>query len=221
MTRPRRPRRHRVALVDDHDVVALALRSAIADAPDLEFVGSATTVDDLIGARLSADIVLLDLRLADDSHPADNVARLTDAGCRVLAYTSGESPYLLRQVARTPVLGIIKKSDPVATLPNTIRAAAHGDPIVTTEWAAALDSDPELDRAGLSPQEQRVLSMFASGIRAQSVAEQAGISPGTVDDYVRRVRAKYARIGHPAHTKVDLYKRAVEDGYLPMPGSEP
>jgi hypothetical protein len=34
---------------------------------------------------------------------------------------------------------------------------------------------------------------------------------------VRRIRQKYARAGRPAHTKIDLYKRAVEDGILPSP----
>jgi hypothetical protein len=41
-----------------------------------------------------------------------------------------------------------------------------------------------------------------------------------VDDYVRRIRAKYAKIGRHAPSKVDLYKRAVEDGFLPPPGNE-
>jgi hypothetical protein len=42
----------------------------------------------------------------------------------------------------------------------------------------------------------------------------------TIEDYVRRIRAKYARAGRPAMTKVDLYKRAVEDGFLPAPNEQ-
>jgi hypothetical protein len=33
-------------------------------------------------------------------------------------------------------------------------------------------------------------------------------------DHVRRIRGKYAAAGRPAATKVDLYRRAVEDGYI-------
>jgi DNA-binding NarL/FixJ family response regulator len=88
---------------------------------------------------------------------------------------------------------------------------------MSVEWAAAMDGDPQLDRAGLSPQEQTVLSLFARGLKAQAVGAQLGIAVGTVDDYVRRIRAKYVRAGRPAYTKVDLYKRAVEDGLLPAP----
>jgi two-component system response regulator DevR len=39
-----------------------------------------------------------------------------------------------------------------------------------------------------------------------------------VVDYIRRVRSKYERVGRPANTKIDLYKRALEDGILPVPG---
>ena len=52
------------------------------------------------------------------------------------------------------------------------------------------------------------------------VCEQAGIAVSTIEDYVRRIRAKYARAGRPAVTKVDLYKRAVEDGFLPAPNEQ-
>lgn len=64
-----------------------------------------------------------------------------------------------------------------------------------------------------------MLAMFADGAKAQAVAYANQISPATVEDYVRRIRAKYVRAGRPAPTKVDLYKRAVEDGFLPSPSS--
>lgn len=210
----------RVGLVDDHEIVSVALQSAIDLLPGLEFAGSAPTVPDLLSAHTGLDLVVLDLRLADGSSPANNVERLTDAGAKVLAFTSGESPYLVRLVAKTPVLGVIRKSEPLAVLLDALTRAAEGEAVLSTDWAAAVASDPELERAGLSHQEQKVLSMFASGSKAQTVASENGIAAGTVDDYVRRIRAKYARIGRAAHTKVDLYKRAVEDGFLPLPGSE-
>ena len=62
--------------------------------------------------------------------------------------------------------------------------------------------------------------MFATGLKTQSVASALGIAVGTVEDYVRRIRSKYARVGRAAPTKIDLYKRAIEDGFLPIPGRE-
>ena len=208
-----------VGLVDDHELVSVALSSVIAQLPQPHFVGMAATVDDLLAVHPALDLVVLDLRLADGSSPVNNVDRSVAAGSNVLAFTSGENPYLLRLVAKTAVLGVIRKSESLAVLDDALMRAAAGEPVVSTDWAAALDSDPRLTEAALSPQEQKVLSLFANGHKAQAVAYQAGISPGTVDDYVRRVRAKYSRVGRHAHTKVDLYKRAVEDGFLPPPGA--
>lgn len=210
-----------VALIDDHEIIALALREAINHIPELGFAGVAATVDELIDSYPDAGLVVLDLRLADGSSPIGNVERLVERGAAVIAYTSGENPYLLRLVATTSILGIVRKSDPVALLVDTLTQAARGRAVMSTEWAAAIDSDPGLDAAALSVQEQQVLRLFATGLKAQSVAVEMKIAVPTVEDYVRRIRTKYARIGRSADTKIDLYKRAIEDGFLPLPDSGP
>ena len=210
--------RLRVGLVDDHEVIGTAVRTALRSTGELELVAVAPTVDALLAQRLRPlDLVVLDLRLADGSSPVNNVDQLVRAGSNVIAYTSGESPYLLRAVARTPVLGIVRKSEPLEALTTALIRAAYGQPVMTSDWARTVESDPLLADAKLSRQEQRMLALFADGNTAQSVAQQAGIAVSTIEDYVRRIRAKYARAGRPATTKVDLYKRAIEDGFLPMP----
>lgn len=49
------------------------------------------------------------------------------------------------------------------------------------------------------------------------MARQLGVSRETVLDHVRHIRVKYSDAQRPAPTKVDLYRRAVEDGVLPPP----
>ncbi|MFC5501044.1 LuxR C-terminal-related transcriptional regulator [Lysinimonas soli] len=210
----------RVALVDDHAIVEVAFRAALAEVPSVQFLGISPTVHELLVEHPDAELVVLDLRLADGSSPISNVTALREHGMRVIAYTSGEDPYFVRLVARTEVLGIVRKSAPVDVLLETIRSAAAGQALMSTEWAAAIDADPELADAGLSAQEEAVLAMFATGLKTQAVASALGIAVGTVEDYVRRIRSKYARVGRAAPTKIDLYKRAIEDGFLPMPGRE-
>ena len=210
----------RVALVDDHAIVEVALRAALSDIVSVEFVGVSPTVHELLATHGDAEIVVLDLRLADGSSPITNVGALRERGMRVIAYTSGEDPYLVRLVARTDVLGVVRKSAPVDVLLETIRSAVDGEALMSTEWAAAIDADPELSQAELSSQEESVLALFATGLQTPAVAAALGIAAGTVNDLVRRIRVKYARAGRAAPTKIDLYKRAIEDGFLPMPGRE-
>jgi DNA-binding NarL/FixJ family response regulator len=210
----------RVALVDDHAIVEVAFRAALADMPSVSFIGVAPTVHELLSEHPDAELVVLDLRLADGSSPVSNVSALRDRDMRVIAYTSGEDPSLVRLVARTEVLGIVRKSAPVEVLLETIRAAVDGEALMSTEWAAAIDADPELSAARLSPQEESVLALYATGLKTQAVAATLGIAVGAVEDHVRRIRVTYARLGRAAPTKIDLYKRAIEDGYLPLPGRE-
>jgi two-component system response regulator DevR len=210
----------RVALVDDHAIVEVAFRAALADMPSVSFVGVSPTVHDLLSEHPDAELVVLDLRLADGSSPISNVSALRERDMRVIAYTSGEDPYLVRLVARTDVLGIVRKSAPVEVLLETIRAAVAGEALMSTEWAAAIDADPQLSEARLTPQEESVLALFATGLKTQAVAAALGIAEGTVGDHVRRIRVTYARLGRAAPTKIDLYKRAIEDGFLPLPGRE-
>lgn len=207
----------RVALVDDHEVVALAVGSVILEHAGLAYVGHAPTVDALLAAELRADLVVLDLNLRDGTSPDENVARLEAAGARVLVLTSGEHPYLIRAVSRTGALGIVRKSAPAEVLIDAIARAAAGEPIVTTEWAAAIDADPELASAPLSAREREVLALYASGLGAKQVAFRLQISENTVDDHIRRIRQVYGELARPARTKVELYQRSLEDGYLPVP----
>lgn len=208
----------RIGLIDDHAAVAIAVRAALERTSELCLVTSATTVDGLRSTcRDMPEIVVLDLRLADGTSPATNVERLTAAGSQVLAYTSGESRYLLREVARTGVLGIVRKSEPLSALPAALLDIVRGHPRMDLTWAATVSDDPRTVNAKLSKHEQRIVSLFADGYTAQAVADTAGIALSTVEDYIRRIRAKYATAGRPAVTKVDLYKRAIEDGFLPTP----
>lgn len=207
----------RVAIVDDHELVAVAVGSLIHSHHSLGYVGHATTVDGLLALNLAAELVVLDLHLRDDSPPSVNVERLRASGAEVIVLTSGENPYLIREVSRTEVLGILRKSGPPDEIIEAIAEAATGRPIATTEWAAAIDSDPELRGAPLTLREREVLALYASGLGAKAVAYRLSVSENTIDDHIRRIRAVYAQTHRPANTKVELYRRGMEDGYLPFP----
>jgi two-component system, NarL family, nitrate/nitrite response regulator NarL len=70
-------------------------------------------------------------------------------------------------------------------------------------------------RPHLSVQETAVLLAYVSGLKLTAAARRAGVRPGTAKQYLDRVKRKYAGIGRPAHTKLELATRAREDGLLP------
>ena len=206
-----------IALVEDHALIALGFRDLVASAADLRLVGMVATVEDLGAITEPIDLVVLDLRLNDGTSPADNVAAVHHRGSHVLIYTGAEDRRLIQQAARSGALGLIRKSAEPEVLLDAIRRAAAGREVFGADWAAAIDADDELQDARLSPREQEVLSLYASGETAISVAQRTGLARETVADYVTRIRKKYAEAGRPAHSRVDLFRRALEDGLLEGP----
>lgn len=154
----------------------------------------ACTVGELLEQTTDLDVVILDLRLGDGTSPRENVARLAEHGIGTVVYTSGEHPDLLRLAARAGTLGVVLKSAPEEEIVGAVRAGGRGDTVLTTEWAAAIDGDPNLDAVDLSPQLQRVLTLYASGGTSISVGEELGVAPNTVNEYLKRIRQKYAML---------------------------
>lgn len=206
-----------IALVEDHALIALGFRDLIATAPDLRLAGMVASVDDVAALGSGIDLVVLDLRLSDGSTPEANIAALHARGVHVLIYTGGEDRELIQGAARSGALGLVRKSAAPDVLLDAVRTAAQGREVFGTDWAAAIDSDEAIVDARLSEREREVLALYASGLTAASVAHGLGVSRETVADYVSRIRRKYAGAGRPAVSRVDLYKRALEDGLVEGP----
>lgn len=66
----------------------------------------------------------------------------------------------------------------------------------------------------LSERELDVLTLYTSGLKIETIGRRLGLSPHTVNTYLRRVRAKFARAGQPVSTALDLYVAGVGLGVL-------
>lgn len=208
--------------IDDHELSLRGLSALIAEASDLELVGTYPTVPALLQSTDNTDqldLVILDLRLADDSDPAQNVLALELVTENVLVLSSAESPYLVRKALRTGVLGVVQKSEKPENILDAIRLACEGKGALSTEWASVVDSDPLIDTVDLSDRQREVLELYASGESTKRVATMTGLTSNTVLDYLGRIRAKYAAAGRAKHSpnKSEMYRLAQEDGYLPGP----
>jgi DNA-binding NarL/FixJ family response regulator len=208
-----------VAAVDDHPLVLDGIESWIAaHGSGIRIAGTAATVAGLLaGPGRDAHVVLLDLDLRDGTTVQDNVAALRAAGPAVLVLAASDKPLSVRAAMRAGAAGYVLKSEPTAQVRAAIEAVAAGQDWISPRLAYIFATDDTPDRPALSPQEARALELYATGMPMKSVARRMAISEETVKQYVSRVRKKYARADRPAPTKLELYHRAVEDGYLPPP----
>ena len=111
-------------------------------------------------------------------------------------------------------LSIIRKSAPPDDLVEAVLAAAEGVTFPTPDWAAALDADEDFVAEHLSDLEAQILAHYASGESSASVARALSVSKNTVNTYIARIRDKYRESGRPAESRVDLFRRAAEDGLV-------
>ncbi len=205
----------RVAIVDDHESVLLGIRAACLDA-GYTVVGVGANVDELLDVvkDQSVGVVVMDLSLGDGSSVTDNVTRARAIGAEVLIHSIADRAVSIREALAAGAAGVIPKTNATRIVMAAIATVARGEVLNNLEWASAIDADQEFARAQLGRREQDVLHLYASGLPLKAVAVQLGIAPSTAKEYLGRLRAKYVEVGRPAPTKVDLLRRAVEDGIL-------
>ena len=190
----------RVAIIDDHESVRLGV-SAVCAMAGYEVVHSVSTVDAFLAraAEQPVDIVVLDLSLEDGSTITSNVQRAHSTGAAVLIHSIADRVASVRE----------------ALVVDSIATVAAGGVLNNLEWASAIDADSEFATVQLGRRERDVLHLYASGLPLKQVALELGIAVSTAKEHLGRIRSKYVEVGRPAPTKVDLLRRAVEDGILP------
>ena len=209
----------RVALIDDHESVRLGLEAACARSGTKEVVFSGSTVRCYLDWRAEsgaapADVVVLDLTLGDGTTVTENVTRLVADGSPVLIHSVADRAAAVREALAAGATGILSKASRTGDVMAAVRTIAHGEPLENIEWATAVEGDRAFADAQLSARERDVLRLCAAGLPLKAVADRLGIAYSTAKENITRVRVKYVEVGRPAPTKVDLLRRAMEDGLV-------
>jgi DNA-binding NarL/FixJ family response regulator len=216
----------RVALIDDHESVRLGLEAACERAETKEVVFSGSSVTEYLTWRSKtgsapADVVVLDLTLGDGTTVTENVRRLVLDGSSVIIHSVADRPAAVREALAAGAAGVVSKSSRIDDVIAAVATVARGEPLNNVEWASAVEGDREFADAQLSAREREVLRLYAAGLPLKVVADRLGVAYSTAKENITRVRVKYVEVGRPAPTKVDLLRRAMEDGILAESAAEP
>ncbi len=208
-----------VVVADDHDVVWIGLAAAARAGTGRPVrlrarAANAAALLEIV-ERQPPDVVVLDLVLGDGSDPGDTVARVVDAGSRVLVYSVLDNPRLIRRALAAGAHGLSRKSEPVQVTLDKLRQVAQGQTLLSAEILSMIDGDADFVRARLSDREREVLVLYVSGLEIAQIASQLFVTENSAREYLRRIRTKYTEADRPASTKVDLLRRAIEDGIVP------
>lgn len=212
--------RRRIAILDDHDLVAAGIGALFAgDDSEFEVVFSghsaAALISFLATPDVAVDCVLLDVDLGAGNPAARDVvltlAEMHTPALLVSALTHGRA---LREALAAGAAGYVGKTADPTTLTAAVRAVCDGEMLLDPLTAQVL---VEVGAPDLSQQELAVLRLYATGLPQKSVARRLNVSNNTVGEYLKRIRRKYAAQGREVHTKQELYRAAVDDELLSDP----
>lgn len=207
----------RVALIDDHESVRLGLVAALErDGVEVVFAGASVAAYRAWRSGTGAppaDVVLLDLTLGDGTTVTENVTSLAGESA-VIIHSVADRPAAVREALAAGAIGVVSKASPLDDVLGAVRTAARGEPLNNVEWASAVEGDRAFADAQLSAREREVLRLYAAGLPLKIVADRLGVAYSTAKENITRVRMKYIEVGRPAPTKVDLLRRAMEDGIV-------
>jgi len=200
-----------LAAIEDNRLLIDGLRAWVKTVPGMRLAAVTATVDGLLRARSGPyDVVLLNPLLRADPDPAVNVRRLIAAGQRVVLIDGSADLGMVARSLAAGAHGYLTRDHDAAALARMLRAVAAGG----TAWSAGPVRAPGARGPGrppLSEREHRVLMAYVSGLTLDSAARSLGISPETARTYLKRVKAKYHRIGRPVYTKLDLAQQVRKD----------
>lgn len=187
----------RILLVEDHDMVAEAIRMALNRTPDLEVVGrSASIATALADARRQRpDVVLLDRRLPDgDGIGGIGELKAAAPGARVLVLAGDATPAVAARVAEAGGAGLILKADNLRELQDAVRRVAAGEVAYSKGMlGAVLDhltgrtSDPG---GTLTPRERQTLDLLGEGLGSVEISRRLGVALNTARNHIQRVLEK-------------------------------
>jgi len=188
------PRRIRLMLVDDHEMVRLGLSAMFSRTATIQVVGEAATAADATreALRLKPDVILMDLRLPDGSGldvcrqllgelPATRVLFLTsfaDEEAILATLLARAAGYLLKDVGQRALIGAVE----AVGAGQSILDQRVTQPVLNRLQAVTTSVAPTEE--DLSPQETRVLALVVEGKTNRDIARALKLSHKTVKNYL-------------------------------------
>ena len=214
----------RTLIVDDHPVVRFGVKHILEAEPDIEVVGDVEGMHGIADVldRLSPDVVLLDLELADlDGVEALRRLREIAPQLKVIVYTSHDEEDYIIQAAELGVDGYLLKGSPKEEIVGAVRSVNEGGSAIESAVAAKLMSHMTKRSAKakqpvieFSKREKQVLELLAGGKTNRDIGATLFISESTVKFHVHAILSKL-----DASNRTEAVSMAVQQGVISLPSA--
>ncbi|WP_328843589.1 response regulator transcription factor [Streptomyces sp. NBC_00258] len=206
----------RLLIADDHAVVRAGLRALLEGAVDLDVIAEASSGEEAVrlGAELTPDVVLMDLRFAGTNRGIDGVEavrRLASEapGTPVVMLTSYSGRAEVVRALEAGARGYVLKAGPPEDLFRAVRSAAVGGMGLAPEVVGDLVGQVVSPVPELTQREREVVRLMADGHSNRSIADSLYLSEATVKTHLVRI---YRKLG--VDNRAAAVSEAVRRGLL-------
>jgi DNA-binding NarL/FixJ family response regulator len=181
----------RVAVVDDHPHVAIALRALLDRIPDIQLVAESQRGLDVAALvrRTRPDVLLLDMFIEPEFDALAVVRDLRSEfpDLKICLLSAFIEPAWVRDLLQAGVYGyILKDDDYVSRIDTIIRDLADGELYLSPQayQALAQATRAEGKEQPLTEREVDVLRLAKRGLPNRQIAQALHIAPGTVRNHL-------------------------------------
>ena len=206
----------RVAVVDDHPHVAIALRALLDQTRDIRLVAEARRGSDVpaLVRQARPDVLLLDLFIEPqfDALAAVRSLRADFPNLKICLLSAFLEPSMVRELLQAGVYGyILKDDDYVSKIEVILRDLVDGRVYLSTQVVQALAEAmrTESPESALSDRELDILRLARRGLPNPQIAQSLHISPGTVRNHLSAI---YRKLG--VHSRHEALHIAAEQGLI-------
>jgi two-component system, NarL family, response regulator len=207
----RRPSKLRLILADDHALVREGLSLILDTVPDMTIVAHASTGEEAIDLFLKhePDLLLLDSHMPGEGG-LNAVKRILKnrPHARILILTAYDTEEDIYRSMLAGAGGYILKDTPPDELISAIRTVASGQRFMSRSAGAKLAG--RIGAPELTNRELVILQCVASGRANKEIADQLGVSDGTVKSHVNKIMRKLGAVSRTDAALVGLRKGLVK-----------
>tara|TARA_B110000977_G_scaffold198465_1_gene283380 strand:- start:262 stop:906 length:645 start_codon:yes stop_codon:yes gene_type:complete len=208
----------RIAIVDDHPMVAEGIQSILESYDDVEVVGTLTSgraVIEQLGS-LNPDVILMDLNMPDiGGLSATEIVLEQRPGTRIVILSMHDSPEYISSALNHGAMGYLLKDVPTDEIKLAIDTVMRGERYLCTGAQGSLTPKDGGVRETLTGREQTILLQLAQGHSNKQVALTLDISVRTVETHRKNIKRKLG-----ISSTAGLTRYALEHGVLQGTGVE-
>ncbi len=204
--------RLRIAIVDDHPMVAEGIQSILESYDDIEVVGTLNggraVIEEL--GTLNPDVILMDLNMPDlGGLSATEIVLEQRPGTRIVILSMHDSPEYISSALNHGAMGYLLKDVPTDEIKLAIDTVMRGERYLCTGAQGSLTPKDGGVRETLTGREQTILLQLAQGQSNKEVALTLDISVRTVETHRKNIKRKLG-----ISSTAGLTRYALEHGVL-------